>query len=288
MSEHRHNCSDETSGPVWRELCARLNELSRAGEGGWWRRIADDGEAVIRVDGRAVVARLRGNAFAEIGLRGGEPQCRIAPEHLLLTHPGGRVMLDGSDGVRCVRTLDELDRHYALVRRRICSHTDRRQAILDRLYLRHACVLAVDVPIPPGRADLVALSPAGTAVFFLLRRFDDGDLRLKGRGGAVWRMRELDLWLSGPEAPAWVEKLLERCSVLDTLRSRRYMSSRFLAVHPRSGLLVVDFDHAQRLGALPDLRAGLEHGLDRSASESDIHCIGDAGNISYGTFFSGI
>jgi hypothetical protein len=36
------------------------------------------------------------------------------------------------------------------------------------------------------------------------------------------------------------------------------------------------------------LRANIEAGLDHGAAQGDIHCIGDAGNISYGTFFSGI
>lgn len=273
-------------GEAWRELCARLNAL-RAREGGWWNRMAADEEAVIRVDEHVVSVRLRGNAFVEIGLRGEEPQCRMAPEHLLLTHPGARVVLDGREGPRSVRTPDELARHYAHVRRRACSRTDRRQAILDRLYLRHSCVMAVDVPVPPGTADLVALSPAGMMVFFLLRRYADGDLRLKGKGSVPWRMKAMNDWLAGPGALDWSRGLLERSASLETRRSRRYRLPDCLSVHPRPGLLVVDFDHAQRLGGLPELRAGLQDGLDRSAARGDIHCLGDAGNISYGTFFSG-
>jgi hypothetical protein len=249
--------------------------------------MAADEEAVIRVDEHVVSVRLRGNAFVEIGLRGEEPQCRMAPEHLLLTHPGARVVLDGREGPRSVRTPDELARHYAHVRRRACSRTDRRQAILDRLYLRHSCVMAVDVPVPPGTADLVALSPAGMMVFFLLRRYADGDLRLKGKGSVPWRMKAMNDWLAGPGALDWSRGLLERSASLETRRSRRYRLPDCLSVHPRPGLLVVDFDHAQRLGGLPELRAGLQDGLDRSAARGDIHCLGDAGNISYGTFFSG-
>jgi hypothetical protein len=57
---------------------------------------------------------------------------------------------------------------------------------------------------------------------------------------------------------------------------------------PRARLLIVDFDHSQRQHGLPALRANIEAGLDHGAAQGDIHCIGDAGNISYGTFFSGI
>ena len=277
------------ASPPWRELCSRLNSL-RLQEGTWWRRVAEDREAVPRVDEGGVTVRLRGNVFAEIGLRDGAPQCRIEPEHLLLSHPGGRAVL-GQDEVmaRSVRNLRELAEHYGHIRRRVCRNTDRRQAILDRLFLRHPCVMAVDAPLPGGRADLVALSPRGEAVFFLLRRYADGDLRLKGRGGAVWRMGEMDRWLAEPGAVGdWLTGLLERCAALDTPHSRRYRLPASLHIHPHARLLVVDFDHAQRLHGLPALRADLEHGLDRSGARGDIHCLGDAGNISFGTFFSGI
>ncbi len=274
-------------GETWQELCARLNEL-RVREGTWWSRMAADDEALIRVDTESVMVRLRGNRFAEIGLLGDEPQCRMAPEHLLLTHPGARVVLDGRDGARSVRTLEELAEKYAHVRRRVGGCTDRRQTILDRLYRRHSCVMAVDAPVPPGAVDLMALSPAGTVVFFLVRRYADGDLRLKGRGGVVWRMQKMNEWLAGPGGLHWARGLLERCAALETCRSRRYHLPVSLSVYPRTRLLVVDFDHAQRLGGLPELRADFEDGLDRSAAREDIHCIGDAGNISYGTFFSGL
>jgi hypothetical protein len=149
--------------------------------------------------------------------------------------------------------------------------------------------MAVDVPLPEGRADLVALSPRGETVFFLLRRYADGDLRLKGRGGVVWRMGEMDRWLAQTGVVEdWLTGLLERCAALDTPHSRRYRIPASLHVHPHARLLIVDFDHAQRLHGLPALRADLEHGLDRSGARGDIHCLGDAGNISFGTFFSGI
>lgn len=275
--------------PAWHGLCRRLNGM-RLDENGWWHRLVSDREAVFRVDESEIAMRLHGNVFAEIGLRDGTPQCRIEPEHLLLGHPGARTVLDDGEGdVRHVRSLSELAARYSHVRRRVCRHTDRRQAILDRLFLRHSCVLAVDAPCPPGRIDLVALSPQGTAVFFLLRRYADGDLRLKGRGGIPWRMAEADRWLADTAAAgAWVRGLLERSSALETRHSRRYRMPGTITVHPFTRLLVVDFDHAQRLGGLPSLRASLEDGLDRSAARSDIHCLGDAGNISYGTFFSGI
>lgn len=277
------------SGSAWRELCAGLNRL-RLDERSWWSAIVDDSEAVLRVDDSAVEVRIRGNVLAGIGLRGGEPQCRIEPEHLLLTHPGARVVLGSTEtAARSVRNLSELAEHYDHVRRRACRHADRRQAILDRLFLRHSCVLAVDAPFAAGRADLVALSPQGTAVIFLLRRYADGDLRLKGRGGIVWRMREMDSLLADQAAASvWTRGLLERGAALDSRHARRYRLPESLHVHPHARLLIVDFDHAQRQAGLPALRADLEHGLDRRGARSDIHCLGDAGNISFGTFFSGL
>lgn len=274
---------------TWLELCSLLNGL-RLQAGSWWRRLADDPESVIRVDEEGVEVRLRGNLLAEIRLAGGEPQCRMEPEYLLLTHPGGRTVLGRAEASgRSVRTLEDLAANYDLVRRRACRHTDRRQAVLDRLFLRHSCVLAVDAPLSGGRADLVALSPSGLAVFVLLRRYADADLRLKGRGGVVWRMRELDgLLADGTAAEARVRDMIERGAALDTIHSRRYRHPDIVRVHPFARLMIVDFDHAQRLQGLPALRDDLEHGLDRSGSRSDIHCLGDAGNISFGTFFSGI
>lgn len=279
---------DEPDHSRWLELCLHLNELRRE-EGGWWSKVVTDPEAVTRVDESGIAVRLHGNLFVEIGLRGGEPQCRIEPEHLLLTHPGGKAVLgEGATSVRSVRNLHELAEHYGHVRRRACRHADRRQAILDRLFLRHSCVLAVDAPLAEGRVDLVTLSPQGVAVFFLLRRYADGDLRLKGRGGIIWRMREMDRRLADrAAAAAWISGLLERGAALDTRHSRRYRLPPSLHVHPHARLLIVDFDHAQRQAGLPSLRADLEHGLDRSGARSDIHCLGDAGNISFGTFFSG-
>ena len=275
--------------PAWKGLCAALNGL-RHEKGSWWRSMAEDGESVPRVDESTVTVRIRGNVLAEIGARQGAPQCRIEPGHLLLAHPGARAVLGEADtAVRSVRTLRELAEHYDHVRRRACRHVDRRMAILDRLFLRHPCILAVDAPLPFGRVDLVALSPEGTAVFFLLRRFADADLRLKGRGGIAWRLSEFDNWLADTQAATtWVRDLLERGAALDTRHSRRYRVPDTLRIQGRSRLLIVDFDHAQRLGGLPVLRADLEAALDRTLSKDDIPCIGDPGNISYATLFSGL
>lgn len=275
--------------PAWKELCAVLNGLRRVA-GNWWRQMTEDDEAVPRVDESAVAVRIRGNVLAEISLCHGAPQCRIEPEHLLLAHPGARAVLgEGETEVRAVRTLGELAGHFGQVRRRACRHTDRRQAVLDRLFLRHACVLAVDAPFGGAPVDLVAMSPQGMVVFFLLRRYADADLRLRGRGGVGWRMTELDRRLADTQAAAiWVHDLLERCAALDTRHCRRYRVPRHLHIHPHARLMVVDFDHAQRQAGLDALRADLEDGLDRSGARSDIHCLGDAGNISFGTFFSGI
>ena len=147
----------------------------------------------------------------------------------------------------------------------------------------------MDAALPSGRADLVALSSRGDVVFYLLRRYLDPLLRLRGRGGIVWRMQEFNRSLADDEAMTfWIQRLLERFRLLNTPHSRRYRFQGNLCVHPRVRLLIVDYDHAQRLHGLPPLRANLEDGLDHSAAQGDIHSIGDAGNISYGTFFSGI
>ncbi len=277
-------------GGEWRELCRRCNELRLVRES-WWARIVADPEAVPCVNESAVKVRLRGNSFAEVELRGAGLQCRVAPEHLLLTHPGARTVLgdEAAPQPKRVQNLADLARSYDHVRRRVCHHEDRRAAILDRLFLRHSCVLAVDAALPSRRVDLVALSPQGTAVFFLLRRYLDGDLRLQGRGGIVWRMRELNSALASEQVTgSWIHDLLERSRALETPHSRRYRFAANPVIHPRVRLLIVDFDHAQRLEGLPALRADLEAGLDHTAARGDIHCIGDAGNVSHGTFFSGI
>jgi len=274
----------------WRELCRRCNELRLVPEN-WWARIVADPEVVPCVEESAVKVRLRGNAFAEVELRGAGVQCRIAPENLLLAHPGARTVLgdEAAPQSKRVQNLADLARSYDHVRRRVCRHEDRRAATLDRLFLRHSCVLAVDAALPSGRADLVTLSPRGAAVFFLLRRYQDGDLRLAGRGGIVWRMQELNRHLAQEQVMgSWIRDLLERSRALETPHVKRYRFAANPVVHPRVRLLIVDFDHAQRLGGLPSLRADLEVGLDHAAARGDIHCIGDAGNISYDTFFSGI
>jgi hypothetical protein len=282
---------DLTRPRDWREICRRCNEL-RLEPGSWWQRVVSDPEAVPRVDESSLTVRLRGNALAEVQLRGESLQCRIAPEHLLLSHPGSRAVLGDASAAsasRRVQSLAELAQHYDHVRRRVCRTTDRHGAILDRLFLRHPCILAVDASLPCGKADLVTLSPNGVVVIFLLRRYASGDLRLKGRGGIAWRMAELDNWLAETQvATSWVRGLLERSAALDTRHSRRYRAPDTLHIHRRARLLIVDFDHAQRLGGLPSLRADLETGLDRTRSKDDIPCIGDPGNISYAILFSGL
>jgi hypothetical protein len=276
---------------AWRELCVRLSEL-RLEPQSWWARILADPEAVFCVEESALKVRLRGSVLAEVELRGGGLACRIAPEHLLLSHPGARTVL--GDAVAAaepgrVASLADLAAHYDHVRRRVCLVQDKRAAIIDRLFLRHPCILAVDAKLPTGRADLVALSPQGDVVFYLLRRYSDPLLRLKGRGGIVWRMQELSRCLADDEAMAlWVQRLLQRSRLLETPHSRRFRFAGRPFVHLRARLLIVDFDHSQRQHGLPSLRANIEDRLDHGAAQGDIHCIGDAGNISYGTFFSGI
>jgi hypothetical protein len=176
------------------------------------------------------------------------------------------------------------------VRRRACQHVDRRQSVLDRLFLRHGAILAIDAPLGPGRIDLVALGPDGTCVLYVLRRYQDADLRLSGPGGVSQKLRRWDVWLSesGP-ALEQVGALLDRARLLHGPRQTRFTrlpSPR--RIHPRARLLIVDFDHAQRLHGLAKLRGDLDAGLDRNASGDDILAIGDPGNITHTILFSAI
>lgn len=295
MPELEDQCTwgnpDSGAGGAWLELSRRCNAL-RLEPQSWWARIAADPEAVFCVEESSVRVRLRGNVLAEVELGGGGMQCRIAPEHLLLSHPGARAVLGAAGKAAMpgrIESLADLAAHYDHVRRRVCVARDKRAAIIDRLFLRHSCILAVDAALPSGRADLVAMSARGDAVFYLLRRYGDPLLRLKGRGGIVWRMRELSRCLGDERTIVpWMERLLHSSRLLETPHSRRFRADVKPLVHPRARLLIVDFDHSQRQHGLPALRANIEDGLDHGAAQGDIHCIGDAGNISYGTFFSGI
>ena len=56
---------------------------------------------------------------------------------------------------------------------------------------------------------------------------------------------------------------------------------------PRPRLLLVDFDHAQRLGSL-DTLCGTLMRLDPELERNDILASGDPGNISIKTLFSGL
>jgi hypothetical protein len=276
----------------WERLCQQCNALAAVADN-WWSRIVVDPETVLRVDVDSIEVRLRGNVLLTVEPRGQSLHCRIDPAWLLRFHPGGRAVL-GEDGLApepaWVNSLEELGRSYAQVRRRACQHADRRQSVLDRLFLRHGAILAIDAPLGPGRIDLVALGPDGACVFFFLRRYQDADLRLAGPGGVGHKLLAWDAWLreSGP-ALDHVASLLDRSRLLHGPRQNRF--ARLPAprrVHQRARLLIVDFDHAQRLHGLAKLRGDLEAGLDRTASGDDILAIGDPGNITHSTFFSAI
>lgn len=142
----------------------------------------------------------------------------------------------------------------------------------------------------------MAVAADGTCMLYLLRRYSDADLRLSGSGGTVDLLAAADRWLAGSDqALSAVQAVLERGRSLDGPWAGRF--ARFsgqLRLYPRTRLLIVDFDHAQRQAGLPalldTLRAGLEKplpGLDRAAGDSDILAIGDPGNISHRLLFSG-
>ncbi len=278
--------------PAWLGVVQACNAL-RVDPDGWWSRVLADPEIVPRVGDDCVVIRLRGHEFLEARLEGGRLACRVRHEYLIPAHPGSRAVLT-ADGIRPaprrIGSLAELAAHYEAVRRRVCQRSCRRQAILDRLFLRHACLIGVDVALPFGRADLLALSPDGTCVLVLLRRYADQDLRLRGPGGVCARILELEAGLkSATHLETWVEDQLERMRALRGPWDRRFAAAPGARrIYPRVRLAVVDFDHAQRQGGLADTRAALERGLGREDVWGDILTIGDAGNLSHRAIFSGM
>jgi hypothetical protein len=282
----------EGASPPWLDLVRDCNML-RADPASWWSRILADPEIVPRCDETGIVLRLRGNAFLELQREGQALIARIAHEYLIPAHPGSRVVLterDARPAVARIDSLEELAERYDVVRRRVCRDSNRRDAVLDRLYARHACVVGVDVPLAFGRVDLVALAPDGTCVFMLLRRYADQDVRLAGPGGICARIRGLEAGLCSVSRPhEAVSALVQRMRAVDGPWARRFaLLPEARRIYPRVRLAVVDFDHAQRQSGLADLRMMLERGLDRDQAREDILTIGDPGNISHGVIFSGI
>lgn len=260
----------------------------------------DDPELVVRVDNDCVALRLGGTQFLTLESRGHGLHARILPELLIQAHPGSRFVLTEADlqpEPRIIGSLVELGSAYSLVRRRVLARTDRRQAVLDRLYLRHRAVAAVDIPMPFGRIDLMVVAADGTCVFYLLRRYMDADLRLTGGGGIVGQLAAVDHWLADADhaLPA-VQTALDRLRSLDGPWAGCFVRlPNQLRLYPRARLLIVDFDHAQRLSGLSDLLGSVrkeweksQSGLDRTLGAGDILTIGDPGNISHKLLFSGI
>lgn len=272
----------------WDELVRLCNALYLLPDS-WWHRVASDQEAVLCVDGPCLRVRLRGTDFVEVFLRGAGLGCRIAPEHLLHGHPGQRVVLGAASAfsIRAVESVDAFARHYAHVRRRVCARADRRRAVLDRLLLRHSCVLGVDVSLPGGRADLVALSPEGFCVAYLVRRYADGDVRLRGAGSVAGKMRQLETVLSTATANDAMRQLVCRGRAVHSHLVRRFAAfPDDVRCFPRARLLLVDFDHPQRVLGLPGVRQCLEDAFRREGVRGDILAIGDPGNISHRLLFS--
>lgn len=292
MSDHVTRSGKTAMIEPWRALCQLCNELL-AVPGSWWQRITADREAVLRVDEDCIEVRLHGNVLLTVEPRGTGLHCRIAPEYLLLCHPGSRAVLC-QEGCALelagIASLDDLATRYAHVRRRACRHVDRRRMVQDRIFLRHSCILAVDAPFAPGRIDLVGVSPDGVCTFFFVRRYADADLRMQGPGGVGHRMRQWDEWLhTEGKSLAAVRGLMERSRALAGPQNRRYFRvADNISVSMRTRLLIVDFDHAQRFSGLPGLLSILQDGLDRPLRRDDIICAGDPGNISQGILFDGI
>lgn len=294
-----HTPSISTPEPPWQQLCALCNVLYRD-QDSWWRGILDDSELVVRVDHDCVALRLGGTQFLTLESRGHGLHARILPELLIQAHPGSRFVLTEADlqpEPRIIGSLVELGSAYSLVRRRVLARTDRRQAVLDRLYLRHRAVAAVDIPMPFGRIDLMVVAADGTCVSYLLRRYMDADLRLTGGGGIVGQLAAVDHWLADADhALSAVQTALDRLRSLDGPWAGRFVRlPNQLRLYPRARLLIVDFDHAQRLSGLSDLLGSVrkeweksQSGLDRTLGAGDILTIGDPGNISHKLLFSGI
>lgn len=286
-------CAEVSSLPAsWPALVRRCNVLE-ADPDSWWSRILADPEIVVRCDENSVTLRLRGNPFLEIRDSGEDLVVRIAHEYLLPAPPGSRAVLTAHGALPAVARIDslaELAARYEVVRRRVCQYPNRRGAVLDRLYLRHGCLVGVDVPLPFGRVDLVALAPDGTCVFMMLRRYADQDLRLVGPGGICTRLRALEAGLRlSPRPHEFLSAMVRRMRSLNGKWSRRFdMLPEPRRTYPWVRLLIVDFDHAQRQAGLPDLRLALERELDRAQAREDILTIGDPGNVAHGTIFSGI
>lgn len=275
--------------PAWKELCRRCNELYAAPDS-WWRTVLSDPEVIVRVDREAVSLRLRGNLLLRVELRGEGLHCRVPSEYLLRRHPGSLSVLceETSPAPPCVSSLNGLGADYALVRRRACGVTDRRRAVQDRLFLRHGVFLTVDAPLPPGNADLLAVHPGGYGVVFLLQRYADADLRLAGPGGVAHCLARWRAWLRGDTAKTHVTELADRLrSLHGPLRRRFEHFPEVGRMFPRPRLLLVDFDHAQRLGSL-DTLCGTLMRLDPELERNDILASGDPGNISIKTLFSGL
>lgn len=272
-------------------LCACCNSLAGHRDS-WWSCLLGDRDIVPRVDTDGIAVRLHGTDFLRIERRGTGLHCRIAPEFLLRTHVGARSVVSETvltPPPRFIASLAEFAAEYAHVRRRVCAVHDRRQAVMDRLFLRHGSLLAVDMPAGADRVDLVGISPEGVVVVWLLRRYDAPDLRLKGRGGIAERLVRSDRWLQSDDCLPAIADQLARMRLLRGPWDRRF--ARLPApvrAHPQARLLIVDFDHAQRLGGLPELKTMLRAGLDRTRDADDILAIGDPGNIAHGTLFSRI
>lgn len=274
---------------VWRELCRRCNILC-ASPGSWWHTILSDPEAVPLVEADGISVRLRGNLLLRVELRGQGVHCRVPPEYLLRVHPGSLAVLteDQSSPVTSIASLEELTASYAQVKRRACNVTHRRRAVQDRLFLRHGAFLAVGAQFPPGNADLIAVHPDGLWTVFFLRQYADADLRLAGPGGVAHGLMQWRRWLGGDDAIAHMWELLARMQALHGPLHRRF--KRFpetVRIFPRPRLLLVDFDHAQRLGGLDTLLGSLLE-LDPDLKREDIFAIGDPGNISLKLLFSGM
>lgn len=276
----------------WQQICLTCNALYQD-KNSWWQPIAHDPQIVPRVDKHSIALRLGGIEFMILEPRGTGIHARLAPEFLLRTHVGSRFVLTHehlSPEPLFVSSLDELGLHYALVRRRVLAHSQRHQAVLDRLFLRHRHILAVAIPFSIGLIDFSILTPQGLCFLYLLRPYNHPALHSQGPNSIVHYQQSINHWLTKDhQGQKEVQELLKRTQALQGPWSTRLASQLSqITLYPRIRLIIYDFDQAQRQLGLSTLLTNLENNqdqvtrlaLDPNGWSGDIFTIGDPGNIT--------
>jgi len=273
----------------WPLGCA-LNSLAEEA-GSWWQAVLAEQTCVISAGCDEVVVRLCGNELLRVRIVQERVDVHVPEEYLRLNHPGYRVVLRaGEEAKSCRRivSLTDFGRSFRKVCRNVLHVTERRRAIQDRLWLRHDCLVGLDVSLCGVLVDMVAVRPDGTCVCYLLRRYADQDILLGGPGGVVDSMAMLERQQSMLLLDE-VRRLLERQRYLVHRQQRRFCRMADpVRLHPRVRLLVVDFDDAQRQLGIPGLRSRFAALSGRGDDQNEVITVGDPGNVSLKALFSGM